>query len=208
MESYGDQLAWLSAEVLRECLRSRESSIVSEFAAVLNEDDRDILVESVFWQAILAKEWWLAEQCLSRGMSLSPQEGYVDAPLHTAMDHCRDATDVVAWLLDHGAEIERRDWSYANTTPLIRATYLGLLNVVGLLLERGADVNASTGVDDDDTAIIVAAKHGDADLVKLLLAHGALPDRKNRWDQDAASAAQAWGHTHVAQMLADHRGRR
>lgn len=202
MEPRGEQLEWLCGDVLRECLGSHSTSIISEFDRTLSADDREYLVQCVFWRAVIAKEWWLAEECLMHGMSLVPRDGCVDSPLHLAMQYCGDATDTISWLLDHGADIERRDWSLGNATPLIYAALIGCHEVVELLLNRGANINAGTEIDDDDTALIVAAKAGDEKLARLLLSHGANLDRKNRWGQDASTAARSHGHIQLAQLLA------
>lgn len=58
-------------------------------------------------------------------------------PLHLAAMNCH--ADVVALLLDHGAEINVRARDQA--TPLHLAAQEGCTNVVALLLARGAGVN-------------------------------------------------------------------
>jgi hypothetical protein len=199
--SHYEELKWLFAELLNECLRARNTSIVSEFLGLVNDAEREDLTQFLFWGALLARDWWLAEDCLALGVSMSPQEGYSDGPLHVAMCYYGDSPDVIGWMLDHGAEIERRDWAKANETPLIYATALGLIGVVELLLQRGADPNASTITDNDDTALILATKRGDKRLVELLLAHGAQVDWKNRWQQDAATLAQTAGHEDVSRLI-------
>src|SRR5262249_9418330 len=171
--SHLEQLNWLFTELLNECLRARNSAIVPEFLGLLDDVDREHLLQSLFGQALLAREWWLAEDCLAYGVSLAPKEGYEAGPLHVAMYYLRDSPDVIAWMVDRGAEIERRDGAEGNVTPLIYATGLGLNGVVKLLLERGADPNASTIIDDDDTALMLAAQTGNRRLAELLLAYGA-----------------------------------
>jgi hypothetical protein len=203
--SHGDQLSWLFTELLQECFRARNSAIVPEFLGLLDEVDREQLLTYLFVEALRTREWWLAEDCLAYGVSLAPHDACEDGPLYLAMYYLRDSPDVIAWLLDRGAEIDRRGWSYANVTPLIYATSYGLSNVAELLLERGADPNASTKVDNDDTALMCAAESGNRRLVELLLAYGAEVGRKNRWGQDAASLARSAGHDEVYHLLMEHK---
>lgn len=201
--SHHEDLKWLFSELLSECRRVHNSTIVSEFLGLLNDEDRRHLLQSLFGQALVTREWWLAEACLSFGFPISPPQECADGPLHVAMYYCGDAPDVVGWMLNHGADIERRDWAQANTTPLIHASVLGLSGVVELLLERGADPNASTEIDNDDTALTLAAKTGNRRVVELLLAYGAQVGRRNRWGQDAAELARSAGHEEVYNLLGE-----
>src|SRR5579859_6314274 len=59
-------------------------------------------------------------------------------PLHLAAIHCR--TNVLIYLLDHGAHIETR--AKGDTTPLHLAAQAGCLNAVTILLSHGANINA------------------------------------------------------------------
>jgi len=196
-----EELKWLFSELLNESLQAQDSSIVWEFLQLLDEGDREDLLQYLFGQALIAKVWWLAEDCLAYGLSIAPKDGCADGPLHVALYYCGDSPDVVAWMLDHGAELERRDWGQSNTTPLMHATALGLVAVVELLLQRGADPNARRVIDDDDTALMLAAKTGNKKIVELLLAYGAEIDRRNRWGQDAATLARSAGHGDVYQLI-------
>ncbi len=117
------------------------------------------------------------------------------------MYFCGDSPAVIAWMLAHDAEIERRDLAQSNTTPLIHATVASLNDVVELLLQCGANANASTIIDDDDTALMIAVKAGNERVVKLLLAYGAETTRKNRWGQDAETLARLRGHFGLCHLL-------
>ncbi len=148
--SYKQAMQWLSTELMNDCLQRGSSSTAREFLAALTGFERDELLKYLFWEALRAREWWLAEDCLTMGVCVTPGEASADGPLHTAMWLCDDCPDIIAWLLDHGADIERRDLSLGNSTPLIHATSLGLNGVVELLLQRGANADASTIVDNDE----------------------------------------------------------
>jgi hypothetical protein len=198
---YQEALAWLCTELLGECLRSGEFSIVQEFLPILEDQEREQLLHYLFWQALGARKWWLAEDCPANGVFVAPSEVYLDNPLHTATYFCGDCPDVVGWLLDHGAQIERRDLALGNSTPLIHAVGAGLNDVVELLLQRGADVNAHTEVDDDQTALMVAAEAGNERAARLLLANGADVERKDRWGRDAATLAELKGHSELCRLV-------
>jgi ankyrin repeat protein len=87
-------------------------------------------------------------------------------PLHLAASACH--TNVVALLLDQGAQIDRP--AKDGATPLHLAAQEGCADAVNLLLVRGADVNAR---DDQKRTPLVRAEqwHQDA-MVPLLRQHG------------------------------------
>ena len=188
-----EALKWLFSQLSDEALRRGDFSIVHEFLPVFDEFERQELLRFLFWESLRSRVWWLAEECLTCGISVSPSEAYADGPLHTAMRLLDDCADVIAWLLAHGADIERRDLADGNTTPLIHAARAGLNGVVKLLLQKGADPNASTIVDDDETPLMIASETGNHEAVSLLLSGGADIMRKDRWGQDAGERARRKG---------------
>jgi ankyrin repeat protein len=46
------------------------------------------------------------------------------------------------FLIDHGIDVNTRDWDAWNCTPLIMATAAGRKKAVNYLLERGTDISA------------------------------------------------------------------
>lgn len=64
------------------------------------------------------------------------RNGETPLTLAAALGH----TDIVRWLVDNGADFERRN--HFGFSPLAAAARLGKHRVVGLLLERGADTEA------------------------------------------------------------------
>jgi len=188
-----NSMAWLIDELYSECLKSGNYSIVKEYLPILDDTEQYELSNHLFWKALIGRKWWLAEICLSNGVCLVPRETYDCGPLHNAMSFCGDSPDIIEWLLAHGAEINRRDWSQANSTPLIHATASCLNETVDLLLRHGANPNESTIIDNDDTALLMAIKTNNVKAIKLLLEYGADSTIKNRWNQDAATLAKQKG---------------
>jgi ankyrin repeat protein len=109
--------------------------------------------------------------------------------------------DVVRFLLEHGADVERvaRN-AQIQTTALQAAAASGDFESARLLLAAGADPNRTqTG---GFTPLHAAAANGDEPLAGLLIAHGA--DRDARIDdrRTAADLAAERGHAELAGLLA------
>lgn len=85
-------------------------------------------------------------------------------PLHLAAQS--NNVDAIAFLLDHGADIEAKGGRYAGT-PLLAAEFAGSNDAIKLLIERGANPKART--DDIGSPIYAAAFSGKRETVRLLL---------------------------------------
>jgi ankyrin repeat protein len=100
--------------------------------------------------------------------------------------------DIVAYLLDQGAAINRKP--VLGSAALEMACSSGHAALVDLLLERGAD--ATTGY-----PLYAASSSGDAQIVQLLLAHGC-GDIDWEWHNwTALHEAVAGGRVEVARVL-------
>jgi ankyrin repeat protein len=75
--------------------------------------------------------------------------------------------EVVRWLLDEGAEINKRD--RIGLTPLYFACLRGDLNVMRFLVERGADPTIASH--SGSTPLFQASFRGDLAVVRFLLGH-------------------------------------
>jgi ankyrin repeat protein len=93
------------------------------------------------------------------------------------MKACRDcnAVNVVAFLLENGANINDRDT--IDQTPLIIAAFNGCKDIVKMLLDAGADIGHRN--DQGENALISAAQEGNIDVVKVLLEAGADVNQSN-----------------------------
>lgn len=75
--------------------------------------------------------------------------------------------DVILFLLDHGANINRRD--SCSNTALNAAAIRGHMSTAQLLLSRGADPNIAG----EGSPLWNADSRGDTELIQLLKSHGA-----------------------------------
>ena len=86
-----------------------------------------------------------------------------------------------------------------NTTALMRAAYLGNVEVARLLIDNGATVN------DRDiggaTALHIAARRGNGAIVELLIKHGANPDVKDKEGYDPTSRAAKSNHLKIVDKI-------
>lgn len=160
---------------------------------------REDLLACFFWTGLDNGNPDLAERCLAAGYDFGPNESDPFGPLYYAIQNCRDRPEVVAWLLDHGADIEHRGLN--NWTPLHQAIAFRCPAVAALLIERGADVNARTEIDNDETPLMLAAQVGLESVVCLLLSQGAERTAKNRWGETAADIARRAKHLEIAGLI-------
>jgi ankyrin repeat protein len=169
--------------------------------------------------------WWSSVADLEKSFAADPQlihrkHHWGKTPLHVAA--ARGDPEIVAWLLDHGADVNVR--SEVETPPLIeacqgawaapRAWRVRRYNkwqhnpsneprryreTVELLLTRGADAKAVANA--KVTALHFAAGAGDADLVRLLLAAGADAKCAAKEGRTPLHFAAAAGATEAARLL-------
>ncbi len=78
--------------------------------------------------------------------------------------------ETVSFLVNLGANIEARDDS--GSTPLIRASQFGKVEIVALLLNRGANTEART-TKTQSTPLLLASEQNQIEVMSLLLEHGA-----------------------------------
>ncbi len=121
------------------------------------------------WQTALAqclahRRVELAEFLIDNGEDINWPNWFGQPPLHYAT--MRDRPDMVEWALDHGADIEARDWELESRT-LAWAAHVGSMDCTRVLLERGATV---THPDDKpwNAPIARAEKKGHTDIAELL----------------------------------------
>ena len=93
-------------------------------------------------------------------------------PLHIAAE--RGNLEMTALLLDHGADLDRRD--FRNRTPLLIAIHEEHTEVAERLAEAGSDPNAAR--DDGSTVLMEAIEHQNPTLVAWALEQGADPNTR------------------------------
>lgn len=125
------------------------------------------------WQTALAQSLAhrrveVAEFLVENGEDINWPNWFKQPPLHYVI--MRDRPDMVEWALDHGADIEARDWEI-ESRPLAWAAHVGSVECVNVLLGRGARV---THPDDEpwNAPIARADKKGHTEIAELLRQHG------------------------------------
>lgn len=112
-------------------------------------------------------------------------------------------TDVIAALLDGGADVDRPNGDDLAYTPLIEASREGKRDAVTLLLDRGASIQR--GDSRDGAPLLHACINADAALAALLLDRGAQVDAVDNRGQTAlhhlARYAKDWGSARITQTI-------
>jgi hypothetical protein len=185
---------------------AREYSPIRAALQKLRGFDRKVTLRAVYWAALEKADWELAEFCLSEGYPIAadPADASDGGALHDAIASLGDRPDVIAWLIDHGANVDQRGIN--DDTPLIAAARRGFDGSVRVLLSRGAQINLAPAIDDGLTALMAAASRGHSSTVEILLAAGADRRAKSRYGLDAAAIAGVKGHDDVARRIREIKG--
>jgi len=110
-------------------------------------------------------------------------------------------TEIIALLLEHGAEIAIYNKNQYGTTALIEAAQNGKTEAVKYLLEHGADINQRDQF--GDPALNWATYYGHVDVVKVLIEYDAELTVVGSGGGTALNTAIAQGHEDIEQMLRD-----
>ncbi|HEX3704105.1 MAG TPA: ankyrin repeat domain-containing protein [Vicinamibacterales bacterium] len=115
-------------------------------------------------------------------------------------------TEMVTWLLDHGADVNQSASNAQRVTALHGAVARGNGPLASLLLERGANPNVrqEAGL----APLHEAAANGNVELVRLLIDHGAQVDIRTDAGKTPADFAQERGHPELADWLKGHPSRK
>jgi uncharacterized protein len=123
------------------------------------------------------------------------EEAGANTPLHEAS--ASGALDVVAYLLDHGADPLAKNAQ--GRTPLYRAVVKNKVDVVRLLVQRGADVNQADSV--GRAVLHWAAFYGFEELVATLLELGASVVLRDKTGANALDIAKRREFARIVMML-------
>jgi ankyrin repeat protein len=111
----------------------------------------------------------MAEFLIANGEDINWPNWFGQTPLHYCI-MC-DCPDMVAWALEHGADIEARDWEL-ESRPLAWAAHVGSRACVEVLLSHGAQIRHPEDQSWNEP-IARAEKRGHREIATLLRHHGA-----------------------------------
>lgn len=135
--------------------------------ATLTGAEKEAL-ESTLIEAVRADDQAEVQRLLEAGADANVES--LSGPIIVAAA-VRGNADIVALLIDHGADIEAQNND--GLTPIVEAARNGHLAVVELLLDRGVDVNAKDGSRLEETALFIAAGCNYVEISQLLIDRGA-----------------------------------
>ncbi len=121
-------------------------------------------------------------------------DGYTGLGVAAYLGH----REVVAYLLDHGADVNYVEPT-SGFTALTGAVASGHSDIVRVLVAHGADVNHR--YEKGNTVLTEAAANGDPAIVRLLLDHGADVHGRTDDGNTALSIASARKHEDVVKLL-------
>jgi uncharacterized protein len=130
-----------------------------------------------------------------RGVTSVAPDGFFAFGLAAFFGH----TEMVTWLLDHGADVNQRASNAQRVTALHGVVARRNTSLAALLLKRGADPDArqETGL----APLHEAAANGNFELVRLLVDNGAYVDIKTDACKTPCDFAQERGHLELADWL-------
>lgn len=186
--------------VIRHTLETQDNGLVERILADPNisRDDRDSLILSLFQESLNVSAWDLAKFCVQHG-GMEPESADPIGPFYDAFSRLGDCPEVIQFLLDQGASVERRDTN--NDTPLHLAARHRWIKSAEVLLRNGAKVDADTVIDQGETSLMIAASSADLEMIELLLDYGADPRKQDRYSRTAIEYARLAKHPTIAQYL-------
>lgn len=153
-----------------------------------------------FHKAIARDDLDTVKQMLARDPDLVQEKRDSVTPLHEAAAVC--SSEMVEYLLKHGAEIEAKGGRH-DSTALHWAAARGNVATTETLLAYGAAVDARDCF--DKTPLITAASSGHVKVIEVLLGHGAhVEARDNLYGHTALYEAVDFVHVGAARILLEH----
>ena len=108
----------------------------------------------------------LIDLLLEFGADIDAKDMDGNSPLGTAISNLADAAASV--LVQRGACLEELGPRFVGSTPLIKASELGLINTVRKLVARGVNIHARSTDDWNETALEAADAHGYWEICALI----------------------------------------
>lgn len=185
----------------------RGDGFKQEFKVVESSDAcaEKVAKSKSFAEALEKKNLAEAEQLLKDGADPNGAD-FLGNPLMFVM--ARDGNlPALQLLAKYGANLNAKNTSYNNTTPLGIAVQRRRVEIVRFLISQKVDVNMPNG--HGETPLMTSVKgpaSGDIsspkpEITKMLLEAGADLSLKDRWDETAMSYAKASGSTKVIELL-------
>ena len=136
----------------------------------------------------------MMELFVKRGADVNRTNGFKEQALMLAA--WKGRKEAAAWLLDHGALINREgnEWG-----ALHYAAFAGHEELAKYLVQKGADINAKST--NGSTVLMMAAHEGKENIARMLLEAGADRSVKNDWGEDALVWAMRYEYLTLAKMV-------
>ncbi len=193
-------MQWLFVELHDHFARTRDFGLLHEFISFLDGFERSELLKLLFWAALEERDWELAEKCAGDGFQIVTADYADSGSLHHVISMVGGRTDIVEWLLRHGAALEQPK-ACSGLTPLMSASLHGFLDTADTLIRAGAELNARTLIDEEMTPLMFSAIAGHESMATLLLDSGANPTLLSRSGLDAAQIAEMHDCESVAALI-------
>jgi ankyrin repeat protein len=129
---------------------------------------RPFVWQTALAQSLARRRTELAAFLIDNGEDINWGNWFEQAPIHYCI--MADCPDMVEWSLEHGADIEARDWEL-ESRPLAWAAHVGARECVEVLLGRGARVHHPQD-QPWNTPVARAKKRGHTELAELLRQRG------------------------------------
>jgi ankyrin repeat protein len=100
----------------------------------IDDFPRQVQPPSIY-DAIDANDFDLALRVITADPAAIESVDTIPPPLHDCIHH--NKPEMLEWLLDHGADLERRDQDYGGT-PLTSAVVMRRKRIIPILVSRGA----------------------------------------------------------------------
>ena len=131
-------------------------------------------------------------------LDINATDKFGATPLQLGIAH--QSTDVVAWLLDAGADVTLQDRE--GKTALHAAVEYSMVSVAEAVIRKNPEVVDIPDVHGNQPLWVAVFKaRGDFELVELLLRHGADPTHKNKADMSPVDMARRKKNFELLELL-------
>ncbi len=130
--------------------------------------------QNALFLAVYNKKYNCIESLLKAGININYLNNFGVSPLYLAIEN--EDTDIVKLLLEYGAD-PNLSKVYYNNTPLMRASSMGLIDIVDLLL-NSKHIKVNYIDDVGKTALDYATFYKRNEIIALLKSHGAKTAKK------------------------------